>query len=192
MAAKKKAEILVTPKVVAAYAWVHKEDEKYGKYKITGIFDKDNAEHKEFLQKLAKVAGKDKIKDGDNPINGKTGKKKEVKEEHRGKWLVNFSSKYKPDTRDAKKNSLPDGTFIYSGDVVRIAFVVREYDDGVALSLAAVQLIEKRNTGRSYGDLFDEEDGFDGGSSGSQGGDDFDDEDSDNKDGDDFDDDLDL
>lgn len=155
--AKKKAETIISPQGVAAYAWVHKPDTKFddeGKFKVDLVIEKKDADDKAkaFLKMLS---SKDKklVKDGDKGKN----------EEFKGKWHVTFKSSYAPDLRDAKKQKLPADVKVYSGDVIRVAFSMAEYEafgGGYTLYLNAIQLIEKRNFGTSAGDAFDEVEGY--------------------------------
>jgi len=165
--AKQKAPIEISPKGTAAYAWLDKPDTKFdaeGKYKLTLVLSKDAEGSKEFAagimeahEKSGGHAGNSPVKDGDKPL-GRTGG---VKEEFKGSWLISFKSKFQPKFVDAKKQSL-DGTNvrIMSGDVVRVAFTRFDFDRGISLRLAAVQLIEKRSMGSDVSGAFDEVDGF--------------------------------
>jgi hypothetical protein len=164
--AKKKAPVEVTPTGVAAYAWLDKPDTKFddeGKYKITLVLPKDGEGNKEFAETLIEAhekcgghAGNCPVKDGDKPL----GKADAPKEEFQGSFLVNAKSKFKPKFVDAKKVPLPENIRIMSGDVVRAAFTRFDFDRGMSLRLAAVQLIEKRSTGADASGAFDEVEGF--------------------------------
>jgi hypothetical protein len=164
--AKKKAPVQVSPQGVGAYAWLQKPDTKFdaeGKYKVTLLVEK--GEHEEFVKTLQEHheqaggnAGNSPVKDGDKPLGRNA---TEAKDEFKGKWLVSFKSKFKPKFVDAKKNPLPDEVKIMSGDVVRVAFTEYDFDRGMSLRLAAVQLIDKRSTGADASGAFDEVDGFD-------------------------------
>lgn len=181
--AKKKAPMEVSVTGTAVYAWLDKPDTKFagkgekGKYKLTIMVDKDEVkglaarvgadempgeEWLEHLREAHKQAGgspnTSPVKDGDKPI----GSADSPKEEFVGKWLVGMKSGYQPKFVDAKKNTIdPEGPIkIMSGDVVKAAYTVYDFDKGVSLRLAAVQLIEKRSNGGNAVSAFGEEDGF--------------------------------
>lgn len=181
--AKKKAPMEVSVTGVAVYAWLDKPDTKFagkgekGKYKLTIMVDKDEVkgltarvggdempgeEWLEHLREAHKQAGgspnTSPVKDGDKPM----GSASAPKEEFVGKWLVGMKSGYQPKFVDAKKNTIdPEGPIkIMSGDVVKAAYTVYDFDKGVSLRLAAVQLIEKRSNGGNAANAFDEEEGF--------------------------------
>ena len=159
---KKKAETIISPQGVAAYAWVHKPDTKFddeGKFKVDLVLDKKEIDDKAkaFLKMLS---SKDKklVKDGDKHKSGENGENPFA-----GKWHVTFKSSYAPDLRDAAKQKLPADVKVYSGDVIRVAFSMAEYEGfggGYTLYLNAIQLIEKRNFGNAAGDAFDAVEGF--------------------------------
>jgi len=158
---KKKAETIISPQGVAAYAWVHKPDTKCddeGKFKVDLVLDKKDLDDKAkvFLKMLS---SKDKklVKDGDKAKANDSGENPFA-----GKWHVCFKSSYAPDLRDAAKQKLPADVKVYSGDVIRVAFSMAEYEGfggGYTLYLNAIQLIEKRNFGNAAGDAFDEVEG---------------------------------
>lgn len=161
---KKKYPTIVSPVGVAAYAWIAKPDsgKKYSddKHKVTLVLDKGTDANEAFVAKInaahAEARGK---KTTESPV--KDGNDKD-KEEFKGKWLVNFKSKYPPDCVDAVKNTLEGDNKPKSGDKVKVGFAMVPYAEGknagVSLQLRAVQLIEKRAR-QGYGDVFDEEEG---------------------------------
>lgn len=161
--AAKKAPIVITPTGIAAYAWLEKPDTKFdaeGKYKLTLVVPKGEAE--EFVQTLLEAhekagghAGNSPVKDGDKPL----GRADAPKEEFVGNWLVSMKSKFKPKFVDSAKNPLPESVRVMSGDKVRAAFTQFDFDRGISLRLAAVQLIEKRSTGGDASGVFDEVEG---------------------------------
>lgn len=164
MADKKKPTPFVTPTGVLAYAWIDKKDTKgkfaTNKHKATLLLKKDDAEVKDFCKKLAAVAGRSVIKDGDNPVD-KFGQPKPVKDAERGYYMVTAKSEYMPKCVDAKRNPLPKNVRVMSGDLVKLAIAANEFDPGkFNLWLNAVQLIDKRSTGFDASSLFAEEDGF--------------------------------
>jgi hypothetical protein len=174
-ATTKKKKANVTPKGVAALANIDKPHTKGkyadGKYKVTLKLEKGVDENDAFvagLREMAKAAAEkqkaawgkkklehfDPVKDGDDSDY----------EADEGFWLVKFKSKDKPDCRDAKKRPLPKTVKIYGGDVIKVAFGTKAFNEpvqgkgGISLFLNAVQLIEKN---AAYGgDAFDEEDGY--------------------------------
>lgn len=156
---KPKRIVLVTPAGVAAYSWLKNPDvgKKYsdGKYKLTLVLDKEDDAAVEFCKKLVAMGAKKLIKNGDVIAEEKD------KEEFKGKYLITAKSKHQPKMIDAKRIELPSNVFPMSGDVVKIAIVPNEYEDGKwNLYLNAVQLLKKNARGFEAGDYFDEEDGF--------------------------------
>jgi hypothetical protein len=165
----------VTPKGIAALANIDTPHTKGkyadNKYKVTLKLEKGveaNDNFVEHLRSLAKEAGEkqkaawgkkklevfDPIKDGDDSDY----------EGDAGFWLVKFKSKNKPDRRDAARKPLPKSVKIFGGDVIKVAFGTRPFNEpvqgkgGISLYLNAVQLLEKN---AAYGgDAFDEEEGY--------------------------------
>lgn len=183
-AKKEKLELIRSPKGTAAYAWLREPDSgrefSDDKYKVTLVLPKEGAENQDeidaFVESInkahVKARGKKKT---ESPV--KDGYDKD-KEEFADKWLLNFKSKRPVGLVDAKKRPLADDINIYSGDVIRVAFVMVPYDKGknagVSLGLRAVQLIEKNaNFVGSGEEAFDEEDGFEGGAAGGNDDSDF-------------------
>lgn len=181
---------LISPVAVAAYAWLDKPDSKFAKtedeanYKLTLVFDEDDAEAQAFVQKISDLGQEiaPKLKD---PVKLKKGfklVKESDKDEFEGKILLECKSKYKPTLIDSARNELGDGA-IKSGDLVRASILVKPYPafgSGISLKLRAVQLIEKRNMGGGGG--ADDFDDYEGGyvadqTSGGSGEDDDDDAD---------------
>jgi len=182
--AKKKPPIEVTPAGVAAYAWIDKPDTKFaangedGKYKLTVLIPKDGASKmtatiggetvngEELIASLQKeheqsggTAKNSPVKDGDKPL----GNADKPKDDFKGHWLISLKSKFQPKLVDAKKNDIdPEGKLtVYSGDIVKAAYTRYDFDRGISLRLAAVQLIEKRSTGGAgAASAFGEEEGF--------------------------------
>ena len=169
--AKAKAETIVSPIGIAAYSWLNKPDTAFNQnhYKITLMLDKSDKDNETFVNhvnekhKNASNGSKTKspIKDGDT--SGKEGQE--------GQWVFTAKSQFQPKLVDAKRNQLSGNLFPMSGDLVRVALGLADYDTGsnagVSLRLKAVQLVEKRNKGGDASDMFDDiDDGFvdDGGS----------------------------
>lgn len=155
-----------------------KGDESKAKFKGYITYDKDAEASEDWVQeriarhKAAKGASdKCPVKDGDEKQKKATqedvnqGLADEVGEEINddrldGKWYVQFTTKHQPALFDAYKKQLAPGNFpVKSGDVCRFQYQENVVEDGsmrgVFLYLNGVQLLEKRNTGRTSGDLFD-------------------------------------
>lgn len=146
------------------------------RYSCELLFDKKTTDVS-VLQKPIKVAiqekwGKNKadwpepiilpIKDGDKPRLNKRTKKREVKEEHKGMWVVRASMKAefgKPQVvgRDPKV-PIEDPSEIYPGCYVRAALKAFAYEfadkNGVSFNLDAVQFVKdgKPLSGRKKAD----------------------------------------
>ena len=172
---------VATPQSVAAFAWLDKPDTKWdadGVFTLTQVFDAnddlsrlDNA-----INEAAKARWGTKVKPANLVTPFREG---EEGTDFEGKVTLKAKSKFKPDLRDAKKNKLPGNVKIFSGDVVKSLLEPVAYEStetvreggkrktvtvyGVMFRLLAVQLIEKNSTGgNGYGDMFDEEDGYEG------------------------------
>jgi hypothetical protein len=185
---KKFSVEVVSPKAIAAYAWVNKPDtgNQYSddKYKVTLVFDGEADLSK--LEAAAKeVADHDfpdvKFDDVKLPfVDGDT--KAEKNEEFAGKVLVTAKSQFKPGVFDAKRKALPKGIELRSGDVCKALLKAISYEKtetvvekvngkrvesketvhGITFQLAGLQLLEKRNGGGNAANAFeDEEGGFD-------------------------------
>lgn len=185
MAKKEKLQIMVSPRGVAGFCHLYEPDTGFNKnqepkYKAKMLLKK-GGEGDAWVEALRdrhlKMDGSKKqfpVKDGDKEIRNKDG---ELVDKYAGYWVVQFSSKYKPAIRDAKKQELPDGLQVYSGDTIRVAYQQVESDNpvftGVSLRLCAVQLLAKNTDGggAAAAAVFDEEeDGFDSSAYGSANG----------------------
>lgn len=173
-----------SPRGIAAYAWLDKKDtrfskgdEKKSKYKVSLVVDKDDPKAAAFAASIQKAhadnEGRDKtcpVKDGDAKVDS-DGKSIE---EFANKWLISFQTSHPVKMIDSKKNPLPKGVSVWSGDAIKIAFSPIEYDtgatSGVSLRMGAVQLLEK-NAGGAGVDNFDEEDGYEAPEAGAEGDD---------------------
>lgn len=172
-AAKKALPTEVTPVGIASFAHLLEPDSKgqYAddKYKITLKLPKQGADNQSeidaFVAKINKAADEafpKSRKRNDSPV--KDGDAKEHESNH-GFWLLTFKTNYQPPMVDTKKTPLPKEVKIFAGDVVRVAYAIKEYETkavgtGVSLQLRAVQLIEKRAASSKAASAFDEIDGF--------------------------------
>lgn len=161
---KTKVETIVSPTGVAAYSWLTKPDTAFGQnhFKVTLMLDKADKAAADFVKKVNKAhasfangkSTKSPIKDGDE--SGKDGQE--------GKWIFTAKTQYSPKLVDTQRQQLPENSAPMSGDLIRVAMGLAQYDTGanagVSLRLKAVQLVEKRNTGGDVGDVFDDIDGF--------------------------------
>lgn len=158
-----------TTEGVANYAWLNKPDTgsdfSDGKYKVTVVWNKDDAgvaKLKEVVAEAAKREFGDKLPANfNNPIkDGDT----TDKEQYQGKFYATFKSTKRPGQVDAKNFELPEDVIIMSGDVIRVAGAAKAYtgaQKGVALYLNMVKLINKNNTGGATAtDVFGDDEGF--------------------------------
>lgn len=173
-----KLPAIVTPKAPAAYAWLNKEDEKYGGYKITVLLDKKDmgegrleggnkvvpgkAWVKHILSECKKHGVVDKIGEKGCPI--KDGDKS-GKEDFKGFLMLTAKTGFDPHADgkvvDTKGNALPKRQTVWSGDIVKVAIqpTVRTVngDTFMSLYISKIMLIEKSG----YGDVsMGEEEGY--------------------------------
>ena len=192
MAAKKnKAQVTFAP-TTCAYAWIDKPDTGHkfsnNKYKTTLVFDdeadalavkmnKQQRDLKEICEELALAEWGDDFDLSELRLPVRM-PEDQTKESFEGKATVTPSSKFKPMAYDAKRNKLPKGVKIFSGDVVSVIATLLPYEStekvregkkmvsvttyGISAQLSAIQLVEKRAGGGAGADGFDEyEEGFD-------------------------------
>lgn len=191
MAKKNQAQVTFAA-TACAFAWIDKPDSGHkfsdNKHKVTLVYnDEDDAvtvkcnkqerNLKEICEELAVAEwGEDfdleelrlPIRFGDE----------QTKDDFEGKTTITPKSKYKPMAYDAKRNKLPKGVKIFSGDVVSVIAKLMPYEStekvregkkmvsvttfGISAQLAAIQLVEKRAGGGAGPDGFEEyDDGFD-------------------------------
>lgn len=164
--------IEVSPRGIAAYAWLYKKDVKFAKgdpdkakHKLTLVVDKDAPGIPEFTASIQEHHVRNGGKEDEGPVtDGDKSKDKDgkLREEFAGKWKILFSTQYQPAMVDSKKTPLPDGVKIFSGDEVRIAFKRIDYDGfggGVSLRMNAVQLLVK-NAGGGADAFGDDDEGY--------------------------------
>lgn len=180
MAAKgTKLPVIVTPKGVAAYAWLNKKDTKFDKegvYKITVLLPKKDMPEGRLDGGKTVVPGKDWIKHilseckahgvpdkiGTTGCPVKDGDKMD-KEDFHGFLMITAKTTFDPKEKivDTKGNQLPGRTTVFSGDVVKVGIqpVIREVkgDKFMSMYIAKVMLIEK-NAGADVD--FGEEEGY--------------------------------
>jgi hypothetical protein len=176
-AKKEKLPVFISPKGVAAYAWLNKKDTLSEKYKVSVVLDKkemgegrlnygkDVVTGKVFIKTLldlaASIGAPSKInekgchiKDGDKHKN----------EDFRGKLLIEAKSGFKPKLVDTKGNPLPKDETIWSGDIIKLAFQPKHSvvsgNNHMPYYISQVMLIEKgeRKGGGSLD--FGEEEGY--------------------------------
>ena len=164
---------VTSPISTAAYAWLASPDEGQefsdGKFKVTGLLEKDSPDTKTFLKKMKALC--DEAAEGE--FNGKPkslrypwkdGDEKD-KEDFHGMWMLTAKTKYRPSMVDCSKpiKVLPEGSEPKSGDLIRMSIKLIPYQvggaKGVAAQLQAVQLVEKRNLSNAGTDDFDSIDG---------------------------------
>ena len=173
----------VTPKAIAAYAWVDNPDtgNQYSddKFKVTLVFEPDTIDELRAAAQEVAEKGHPGVSPDDITMPFKDGNDKADKnEEFAGKILITAKSKFKPQTMDAKRKALPKSVKIFSGDIVKALIVFLPYEStekvrnektkkletvksyGVTAQLKALQLIEKRNGGGDASSAFDDEEGF--------------------------------
>lgn len=185
MAKEKQIKVVVGPGI-AAYAWVTKPDasrknggkSEYGddKFKVTVVAENDAP----FLDTLrAQCDEAAKLKWGKVPEDlrypiGDGDEKADRKPEFAGKALLTAKSQYKPGCVDAKRNELPEGVWVGSGDLIKASCVLYAYEKtekvkdgkkiidvvskGISLQLRNIQLLEKRAGGSGAAGDFEDED----------------------------------
>jgi len=166
--ANQKASIQVSPNCVAAYAWLAKPDEGQefsdGKYKVTMVFNKGDAEVEKFIETLKTVSNelataefkklpsglRMPLKDGDDT----------EKEDFQGKWLITAKTKFQPGFVASDKSQLAVEDCPSSGDLIKASFQLKAYNTGgnkgVTSQLRNVMLIDKRNLGQGAAGDFGE------------------------------------
>lgn len=163
MAAPKKVRLpkVISPAAVVAYAWFDKPDVKFqeegkGQYKGTLLLPENDPVVVAYLADITEKGKKTAVESGVKLKKGfKLGKEKAepgdegYKPEFDGMVLIEFKSVYPPSCFDSAGTAIP-ASDIRSGDVVRIAGLVKPYEafgSGIAMKLFQIQLIEKRNAG---------------------------------------------
>lgn len=145
--AKKPKVIVRTPLFRADYPKVFQPDQKYQRYSVNMIFDKDT-DVKEFVGKINEVI---RANFGANPpaslkkplkkgmIEKKTGKPVE-----RYDGLINgkAGSKFQPEVVDARKQKITDPKEIYAGCYCYAMVELAPHEDGVSLRLLALQKVK--------------------------------------------------
>lgn len=149
------------PAAVVAYAWFDKPDVKFqeegkGQYKGTLLLPENDPVVVAYLADITEKGKKTAVESGVKLKKGfKLGKEKAepgdegYKPEFDGMVLIEFKSVYPPSCFDSAGTAIP-ASDIRSGDVVRIAGLVKPYEafgSGIAMKLFQIQLIEKRNAG---------------------------------------------
>lgn len=160
-----KKEIFTTPKATARFPFLTIADTKFnpdGIYRIELIFDPKDKGHNEFLTHCKNLYTQSKGKN--IPY------KKEIDletHEETGKYIVKFTSNYKPRIFDAKGYHMDENILVGNGSVVRVSYGYSFYEGmngGVKLYLQAVQVIELVEwNGGSFDDFgFQAEQGYTG------------------------------
>lgn len=178
---KKKYFSVVTPRARTSFTHIREPDTK-GKYadnkfKTDLLWDAD-----EDLSAIVKVAHEAAVQEwGEVPddleIKIKDGNDRKYEDYH-GKVYVTVKTKKRPKQVDAKRNPLPEGVHVGSGDIVKAllspyCFIAEETvrENGrkkqikiptVTFFLNGLQLLEKNAGGFDPSDAFDEEDGYEG------------------------------
>lgn len=153
----KSDKYLLIGNVRLRYAWLFKEDERFGKYKCMICIPKTEKEVIKTIQDaIKKVLGKEitgkgnPFKDGDKKNLMLTAEDKKQKDEYKNAWFIAPSSKYAPDVFDEKGEATKDENVVYSGCFVNIKIELRKYstNDGVS---AYLQMIQKVSDGEKLG-----------------------------------------
>ena len=160
-----KKEIFLTPKTVCRFPFLTVADTKFkqdGIYRIELIFDPKIKEHNDFLKHCKNLYTQSK---GQN-LPYKEEVDLETKEKT-GKYIVKFTSNYRPKIFDAKGYHMDDDVLVGNGSVVRVSYGYSFYEGmngGVKLYLQAVQVLElvewNGGTFEDYG--FQSEQGYSG------------------------------
>ena len=81
-----------------------------------------------------------------------------LKPQEDGTLKVKFKSKDQPSLQDATGKTLPDGVFVTSGDLVRVAGAAKAYSmggrEGITLYLNHLRLVDKRGSLTTSSDPF--------------------------------------
>lgn len=179
--AKQQKVLTPTPVGVFAFAWIEKPDTGHkfsdGKYKVTLVLpgSTDLSGLKEKALKAAK-AEFPTVADEDFVMFWRDGNDSK-KDEFHGKVLITAKSKFKPQIVDSKRQELPDGVQVRSGDEGKLVINLYPYTKtekvkegkkvvdvqtwGVSAQLNVVQLL-KKNAGGGGLDLLEDEEGFEG------------------------------
>ena len=178
--AKKKYPGIVTPAVVAAYAYCEEPDTHWGeanaKYKIslklpkdtlktdTGFIAGREATAEEIVNLILDAQKENGAKPGDVPSmrdgDLMVDKDGNPKTEMHGFWVIQANTNSKPRRIDSKRNLLPDSIPIRGGDVVKALLGPSIWENGgktgFKIYLNEVMLVDKR----SFDMIQPEEDGF--------------------------------
>jgi hypothetical protein len=160
-----KKEIFTTPKASCRFPFLTIADTKFnpdGIYRIEMIFDPKVEEHKKFLEHCKNLYTQSKGKN----LPYKKEVDLETKEET-GKWVVKFTSNFRPKVFDAKGYHMDDDVLVGNGSVVKVSYGYTFYEGmngGVKLYLQAVQVLELVEwNGGSFDDFgFQAEQGYSG------------------------------
>jgi hypothetical protein len=176
---KGKLITVVTPVATVSFPYLDKPDTAYAtpdkpaKFKVQLVFPGDtdfsamNAKIKaaiaqEWGDKLAVTKVRTPIKSGDDINEKRVEDGKNPVENLAGKYVIDASSAYKPQTTDTAKKGI-DPKLIQGGDKVRaVITLVPCAPSGtktIGIRLQLVQLVEKRE-GRDWTDSLDEIEGF--------------------------------
>jgi hypothetical protein len=181
MAQKQPKVRIVTPVGTAAYAYINKADTEgqyaTNKFKLTVVLDGDTdmsaikTKIVDFVLAVYPEADPEEIK---LPFQNKPDHKVE---EFRDKILFAATSKHKPLAVDTKRQKLPKGVTVFSGDEVRAVGTLYAYKKtekvregkkmvdvivyGASLQLSTVQLVRKNAGGGGGLDMLDDLDGDD-------------------------------
>jgi len=161
---KNQVNTIVSPIGTAAYSWLAKPDTAFNQnhYKVTLLLDKQDTKAKTFVN-MINTAHKKAANGHNTPSPVRDGDTSKA-EGHAGHWTVTAKTKFQPKLVDTHRTPLPEEVAPMSGDLIRMAIVVNDYDtgsaSGVSLRLQAVQLVDKRNEGSTIGNVFDDIEGF--------------------------------
>jgi hypothetical protein len=176
---KGKLITVVTPVATASFPYLDKPDTAYAtpdkpaKFKVQLVFPGDTdftnlrakltaAVAQEWGDKLALSKVRLPLKSGDDINEARVENDKKPVENLAGKWVIDASSAYKPQTTDTAKKAI-DAKLIQGGDKVRAVITLVPCTPSgtktVGIRLQLVQLVEKRE-GRDWTDSLDDIDGF--------------------------------
>lgn len=157
-----------TPKGVAAFAYLHKPDDSFGKerYRINVFFpDKNDPEFKTFVKKLKDAKAEHGVKN--IPIKLCNEKLSETIDLPVGTPFIECETQYREDKEAPAifnaRGQRDDSLNVFGGDIVRVEATLCTWElpsgSGLKLYLNAVQLLKSNYTGGA-GSTFEEEEEY--------------------------------
>ena len=154
---KQKLEMVRTPKGVASYPWLTKEDPEYGGYKVSLKLDAEDATPVIEKIEAAMEQARTLVPNGKKPKENLP-----YKVEDDGTVTVKFKSNYAPMVVDAETNRVPSSVNILGGSIIKVNGELNPYfvpttGVGVSIYIKAVQVLK---LGEGSGSGFDKTEGY--------------------------------